>query len=269
MKKIMLCLSVLVCVCTACDREKNELRKGNKAFAKSEFKQAEDAYRASLVADSNYAKAEYNLANASYKQGKDDKLHTAAKYYDSFLKSLSPEDTLNRTNGVYNLGNANFKLSQSDTVKNTEQSATYLRKAAEYYKETLRLNPSDSNAKYNLAMTQYLLKKNEQENKNKRQQQNQQQQQQQQNQNNNSQNRNEDSANRDGERKKQNGDSRNGNGEKKNQKQDSQNAQGEKKDKKEVNRMLEALKNNEKNTLNKIKHQKDDKVQKRRVEKDW
>lgn len=252
MKKIMLCLSVLVCVCTACDREKNELRKGNKAFAKSEFKQAEDAYRASLAADSNYAKAEYNLANASYKQGKDDKLHTAAKYYDSFLKSLSPEDTLNRTNGVYNLGNANFKLSQSDTVKNTEQSTTYLRKAAEYYKETLRLNPSDSNAKYNLAMTQYLLKKNEQENKNNRQQQNQQQQQ---NQNNNSKNRNEDSENR--------------NGEKKNQKQDSQNAQGEKKDKKEVNRMLEALKNNEKNTLNKIKHQKDDKVQKRRVEKDW
>lgn len=253
MKKIMLCLSVLVCVCTACDREKNELRKGNKAFAKSEFKQAEDAYRASLAADSNYAKAEYNLANASYKQGKDDKLHTAAKYYDSFLKSLSPEDTLNRTNGVYNLGNANFKLSQSDTVKNTEQSTTYLQKAAEYYKETLRLNPSDSNAKYNLAMTQYLLKKNEQENKNNRQQQNQQQQQQ--NQNNNSKNRNEDSENR--------------NGEKKNQKQDSQNAQGEKKDKKEVNRMLEALKNNEKNTLNKIKHQKDDKVQKRRVEKDW
>lgn len=253
MKKIMLCLSVLVCVCTACDREKNELRKGNKAFAKSEFKQAEDAYRASLAADSNYAKAEYNLANASYKQGKDDKLHTAAKYYDSFLKSLSPEDTLKRTNGVYNLGNANFKLSQSDTVKNTEQSTTYLQKAAEYYKETLRLNPSDSNAKYNLAMTQYLLKKNEQENKNNRQQQNQQQQQQ--NQNNNSKNRNEDSENR--------------NGEKKNQKQDSQNAQGEKKDKKEVNRMLEALKNNEKNTLNKIKHQKDDKVQKRRVEKDW
>ena len=265
MKKIMLCLSVLVCVCTACDREKNELRKGNKAFAKSEFKQAEDAYRASLAADSNYAKAEYNLANASYKQGKDDKLHIAAKYYDSFLKSLSPEDTLNRTNGVYNLGNANFKLSQSDTVKNTEQSTTYLQKAAEYYKETLRLNPSDSNAKYNLAMTQYLLKKNEQENKNNRQQQNQQQQQQ----NNNSKNRNEDSENRNGERKKQNGDSRNGNGEKKNQKQDSQNAQGEKKDKKEVNRMLEALKNNEKNTLNKIKHQKDDKVQKRRVEKDW
>lgn len=255
MKKIMLCLSVLICVCISCDREKNELRKGNKAFDKSEFKQAEEAYRASLAADSNYAKAEYNLANASYKQDKDDKLHTAAKYYGSFLKSLSPEDTLNRTNGIYNLGNTNFKLSQSDTVKNTEQSTKYLKEAAEYYKETLRLNPSDSNAKYNLAMTQYLLKKNEQENKNNRQQQNQQQQQQQQNQNNNSKNRNEDSENR--------------NGEKKNQKQDSQNAQGEKKDKKEVNRMLEALKNNEKNTLNKIKHQKDDKVQKRRVEKDW
>lgn len=262
MKKIMLCLSVLVCVCTACDREKNELRKGNKAFAKSEFKQAEDAYRASLAADSNYAKAEYNLANASYKQGKDDKLHTAAKYYDSFLKSLSPEDTLNRTNGVYNLGNANFKLSQSDTVKNTEQSTTYLQKAAEYYKETLRLNPSDSNAKYNLAMTQYLLKKNEQENKNNRQQQNQQQQQQQQNQN-------KDSKQQKDEKKNPKDDSQNRNDEKKNQNQDSQNAQGEKKDKKEVNRMLEALKNNEKNTLNKIKHQKDDKVQKRRVEKDW
>lgn len=234
MKKIMLCLSVLICVCIGCDREKNELRKGNKAFDKSEFKQAEEAYRASLAADSNYAKAEYNLANASYKQDKDDKLHTAAKYYGSFLKSLSPKDTLNRTNGIYNLGNTNFKLSQSDTVKNTEQSTKYLKEAAEYYKASLRLTPSDSNAKYNLALTQYLLKKDEQENKNNQQQQNQQQQQQQQNQN-----------------------------------QDSQNAQGERKDKKEVKRMLEALKNNEKNTLNKIKHQKEDKAQKRRVEKDW
>lgn len=262
MKKIMLCLSVLICVCIGCDREKNELRKGNKAFDKSEFKQAEDAYRASLAADSNYAKAEYNLANASYKQDKDDKLHTAAKYYGSFLKSLSPEDTLNRTNGIYNLGNTNFKLSQSDTVKNTEQSTKYLKEAAEYYKASLRLNPSDSNAKYNLALTQYLLKKDEQENKNNQQQQNQQQQQQQQNQN-------KDSKQQKDEKKNPKDDSQNRNDEKKNQNQNSQNAQGGKKDKKEVKRMLEALKNNEKNTLNKIKHQKEDKAQKRRVEKDW
>jgi len=255
MKKIMLCLSVLICVCIGCDREKNELRKGNKAFAKSEFKQAEDAYRASLAADSNYAKAEYNLANASYKQDKDDKLHTAAKYYGSFLKSLSPEDTLNRTNGIYNLGNTNFKLSQSDTVKNTEQSTKYLKEAAEYYKASLRLTPSDSNAKYNLALTQYLLKKDEQENKNNQQQQ--------------QQNQNKDSKQQKDEKKNPKDDSQNRNDEKKNQNQDSQNAQGGKKDKKEVKRMLEALKNNEKNTLNKIKHQKEDKAQKRRVEKDW
>lgn len=255
MKRNILFLLAMVCVCIACNREKNELRKGNKAFDKSEFKQAEEAYRAALAADTNYAKAEYNLANALYKQGKDDKLHMAAGYYETFLKSQSSEDSLNRANGTYNLGNAVFGLSQSDTVKNTDKSGRYLKKAAECYKESLRLNPSDSNAKYNLALTQYLLKKNEEQKKNNKQQQEQQSQQEQQNQNGQSQN--------------QNGDSKKQNGERENREQNTRETQAEKRDKQEVNRMLEALKNNEKNTLNKIKHRREVKTQKRRVEKDW
>lgn len=269
MKRNILFLLALVCVCIACDREKNELRKGNKAFDKSEFKQAEEAYRASLAADTNYTKAEYNLANALYKQGKDDKLHMAAGYYETFLKSQSSEDSLNRANGTYNLGNAVFGLSQSDTVKNTDKSRLYLKKAAECYKESLRLNPSDSNAKYNLALTQYLLKKNEEQKKNNKQQQEQQSQQEQQNQNGQSKNQNGDSEKQNTDSKKRNGDSQNQNGERENREQNAREAQAEKRDKQEVNRMLEALKNNEKNTLNKIKHRREGKIQKRRVEKDW
>lgn len=249
MKRNILFLLAMVCVCIACNREKNELRKGNKAFDKSEFKQAEEAYRAALAADTNYAKAEYNLANALYKQGKDDKLHMAAGYYETFLKSQSSEDSLNRANGTYNLGNAVFGLSQSDTVKNTDKSGRYLKKAAECYKESLRLNPSDSNAKYNLALTQYLLKKNEEQKKNNKQQQEQQ--------------------NQNGQSQNQNGDSKKQNGERENREQNTRETQAEKRDKQEVNRMLEALKNNEKNTLNKIKHRREVKAQKRRVEKDW
>lgn len=265
MKRNILFLLALVCVCIACDREKNELRKGNKAFDKSEFKQAEEAYRAALAADTNYAKAEYNLANALYKQGKDDKLHMAAGYYEAFLKSQSSEDSLNRANGTYNFGNAVFGLSQSDTVKNTDKFGLYLKKAAECYKESLRLNPSDSNAKYNLALTQYLLKKNEEQKKNNKQQQSQQQQ----NQNGKSKNQNGDSEKQNADSKKRNGDSQNQNGERENREQNAREAQAEKRDKQEVNRMLEALKNNEKNTLNKIKHRREGKAQKRRVEKDW
>ena len=161
MKRTILYLLAVVSLCCGCDKEKNALREGNKQFEKKAFDKAESAYRNSLAADSLYKTAEYNLAAASYKQGKSDKLLSAAKYYESYLLSLDHNDTLQTSACTYDMANTYFQISQSDSIKASEQSKLFLQKAAELYKQSLRLNPQDTNAKYNLALTQHLLKEEE------------------------------------------------------------------------------------------------------------
>lgn len=255
MKRTILYLLAVVSLCCGCDKEKNALREGNKQFEKKAFDKAESAYRNSLAADSLYKTAEYNLAAASYKQGKSDKLLSAAKYYESYLLSLDHNDTLQTSACTYDIANTYFQISQSDSIKASEQSKLFLQKAAELYKQSLRLNPQDTNAKYNLALTQHLLKEDEQQ-KNDQQQQQQQDQNQQQNQ-------------QQQQQKQQQQQSNNQNQDKNKQDNNRQMSSGENKDKKQMEKMLEALKNNEKRTLNKIKRKEDASAQKRRIEKDW
>ncbi|MCI6644951.1 MAG: hypothetical protein MSH09_02990 [Bacteroidales bacterium] len=255
MKRTILYLLAVVSLCCGCDKEKNALREGNKQFEKKAFDKAESAYRNSLAADSLYKTAEYNLAAASYKQGKSDKLLSAAKYYESYLLSLDHNDTLQTSTCTYDMANTYFQISQSDSIKASEQSKLFLQKAAELYKQSLRLNPQDTNAKYNLALTQHLLKEDEQQ-KNDQQQQQQQDQNQQQNQ-------------QQQQQKQQQQQNNNQNQDKNKQDDNRQMSSGENKDKKQMEKMLEALKNNEKRTLNKIKRKEDASAQKRRIEKDW
>lgn len=255
MKRTILYLLAVVSLCCGCDKEKNALREGNKQFEKKAFDKAESAYRNSLAADSLYKTAEYNLAAASYKQGKSDKLLSAAKYYESYLLSLDHNDTLQTSACTYDMANTYFQISQSDSIKASEQSKLFLQKAAELYKQSLRLNPQDTNAKYNLALTQHLLKEDEQQ-KNDQQLQQQQDQNQQQNQ-------------QQQQQKQQQQQNNNQNQDKNKQNDNRQMSSGENKDKKQMEKMLEALKNNEKRTLNKIKRKEDASAQKRRIEKDW
>ncbi len=255
MKRTILYLLAVVSLCCGCDKEKNALREGNKQFEKKAFDKAESAYRNSLAADSLYKTAEYNLAAASYKQGKSDKLLSAAKYYESYLLSLDHNDTLQTSACTYDMANTYFQISQSDSIKASEQSKLFLQKAAELYKQSLRLNPQDTNAKYNLALTQHLLKEEEKQ-KNDQQQQQQQDQNQQQNQ-------------QQQQQKQQQQQNNNQNQDKNKQNDNRQMSSGENKDKKQMEKMLEALKNNEKRTLNKIKRKEDASAQKRRIEKDW
>lgn len=242
---LIFCLLVFF---SSCDKEKNKLRDGNDFYQEKDYAKAEEQYRKSLVEDSTYLKAQYNLANASYKQQNQEKLQTALKYYEGFLKGNSFNDTLNNANAIYNRGNVNFQMFNTDTTSEAGSNTQFLQKALEDYKQTLRLNPNDSAAKYNLALTQFLLNKHQNQQQNN---QNQQQQQQEQEQKQNQQQKKQ-------EQKKED-----------NQNQNQPPQPQRMKDKKDTERMLEALKNNEKNTLEKVKKKEEQQVQKRYIEKDW
>ncbi len=227
MKKLVFGILILF-IFASCDKEKNYLREGNRDFEEKQYAKAEDNFRKSLNIDSTYKKAQFNLANSTYKQNKEDQYNQSLLYYEKALAQDTIMDTLFTANTLYNRGNTNFKLALLDSLEKGEKYTEGLKKAVEDYKKALKLNPQDTSAKYNLSLAMRLLKLNQNQNK------------------------------------------QNKNQEDKNQQQKSkQQEQNKPKQNQDSKRMLEALKNNEKNTLEKLKKEKDKKVINSRNNKDW
>lgn len=227
MKKLVFGILILF-IFASCDKEKNYLREGNKDFEEKQYAKAEDNFRKSLNIDSTYKKAQFNLANSTYKQNKEDQYNLSLLYYEKALAQDTIMDTLFTANTLYNRGNTNFKLALLDSLEKGEKYTEGLKKAVEDYKKALKLNPQDTSAKYNLSLAMRLLKQNQNQNK---------------------QNKNQEDKNQ--------------------QQKPKQQEQNKPKQNQDSKRMLEALKNNEKNTLEKLKKEKDKKVINSRNNKDW
>ncbi|OFY04970.1 MAG: hypothetical protein A2W93_12235 [Bacteroidetes bacterium GWF2_43_63] len=192
---------------------------GNKAYRNKEFDKASGLYRKSLEQKNNYNfQARYNLANSMYKSGD---FESARETYAGILNDSLDNRTQSRL--YHNIGNTYMQQ------KNYEQSVNA-------YKNALRLNPSDDDARYNLSYALQLLKKQQQQN-----------QQNQQNKQNQNKDKNEDKDQNKDENKDQN----------KNQEkqQDQQKNQEQKKNEissGQADQMLKALQNKEKQTQREI-----------------
>ena len=152
--------------------ERALVRKGNRQYNKGEYEASIGRYEEALKAAPGQFEATYNLGNALYKAERFDRAEqTMVQAAADSLRS----DT-ERAEAFYNLGNAQFKQQK-------------YKEALESYKQSLRLNPADMEAKYNYAYTKRLLDQdqnggggNDQQNQNQDQNQQDQQNQQQQNQ---------------------------------------------------------------------------------------
>ncbi|MDD2576441.1 MAG: hypothetical protein PHG98_03255 [Bacteroidales bacterium] len=164
MKKLVFGILILF-IFASCDKEKNYLREGNRDFEEKQYAKAEDNFRKSLNIDSTYKKAQFNLANSTYKQNKEDQYNQSLLYYEKALAQDTIMDTLFTANTLYNRGNTNFKLALLDSIEKGEKYNEGLKKAVEDYKKTLKLNPQDTSAKYNLSLAMRLLKQNQNQNK--------------------------------------------------------------------------------------------------------
>lgn len=128
--------------------EKSHIIKGNKEYMQSDFLKAESQYKIALGKDGNSLKANYNLGNSLYNQKKFDE---ARAHYDQVLK--------------------NEKASKSDKAKALHNvGKTYLdenqfQKAMQNFKESLRLNPSDDETRYNYALAKKRLKEEQEKEK--------------------------------------------------------------------------------------------------------
>ena len=214
--------------------ERSLVRKGNRQYNKGNYEQSAGRYEQALQAAPGQFEAIYNLGNALYKAERFDRAEQTMQ--QAAADSLCADTE--RAEAFYNLGNAQFKQQK-------------YQEALESYKQSLRLNPSDMEAKYNYAYTKRLLDENKDQNQDQDKDQNQNDQSQQ-------------NPDQKGDQKDQKGDPKDQQGD---QKQNPQEGKGDKKDQgdqqgqptpsgispQEQQQMLDAIQAQEDKTQEKLK----------------
>ena len=168
-------------------KERGLVRKGNRQFKREQFEKSVDSYQRALQHDSTSFEAKYDLASALYRTERYDKA-------EKTLLSIAGDTTrteLERGEVAYNLGNTQFAQQK-------------YKEALSSYRQAMRCNPDDEDAKFNYAFTKRLIQQQEQQQQqNQDQNQQNQNQQQQQNQDKN-QDQNEDQQNDQNQQQPQN-----------------------------------------------------------------
>lgn len=225
---------------TNAQTDKGLIRHGNNEFKNGNFSEAEVNYRKSL--DKEYSpKAQFNLGDALYEQ----------KNYEDAEKNFSEVTERNvskeiESDAYYNLGN---------TYMAQEKYA----EAFDSYKKSLKTNPKNEDARYNLEYARWKMIQQQQQQQQNQQQDNQQKQDQEQKQDQQQQQQNQQQDQQQQQDQKQD----------QQQEQQQQQQQQQQMSKEDAERMLKALENQEKKTMEDINDKKAAQMQKRKSQKDW
>jgi tetratricopeptide (TPR) repeat protein len=137
------------------------LRDGDKMFEEGRYTDAETAYRKALAEEAKSGTA-YNLGNSMFLQNR---IPEALAEYQKTV--MTAEDPGVKARAYYNMGNAYFQNNEFGQSINA-------------YKESLKINPNDPDAKKNLMLAMRQLKQQQEQQNPEQQQQEQQQNEQQQ-----------------------------------------------------------------------------------------
>ena len=143
---------------------KLKLNEGNQAYKNGDFNKSSSNYEKSLSEDKKNLAAFYNSGNASYMSGD---FESARESFNSFISKTNNID--DKSKAHYNIGNS-FLTEYAKEAKEKGQapSSDILKNAVKEYQQSLRFNPNDKDARYNLSYAMKLLQnqeKQEQENK--------------------------------------------------------------------------------------------------------
>ncbi|MCE8172577.1 tetratricopeptide repeat protein [Porphyromonas gingivalis] len=125
---------------------REEVRRARQVYRRHQYANAEVAYRKALSKDSTFTEARFGLAGTQYAQGRTDE---ALQNYAALVQdpTLTPK---RRAELMHNLGNSFMKKKD-------------YRQSVEAYKHSLRINPTDEETRYNLALAMKLLQKQQQQ----------------------------------------------------------------------------------------------------------
>lgn len=127
-------------------KERGLVRRGNREFRREHFEKSVDSYQRALQHDSTCFEAKYDLASALYRTERYDK---AEKTLLSIVgDSIRTEKE--RGEVAYNLGNTQFAQQK-------------YKEALSSYRQAMRCNPNDEDAKFNYAFTKRLIQQQEQQ----------------------------------------------------------------------------------------------------------
>jgi len=150
-------------------KERRLINKGNDLYKERKFVEAQSIYEEALKENASSAEARYNLGLSQIKQvvNTADTISSSRALADGARKNFSDVAALARTKPGL-AAKANFNLG------NIEFHAKDYQKAIDYYKQALRIDPSDDKARKNLRIAQKnLQKQNQNQNNSKNQNQNQ------------------------------------------------------------------------------------------------
>ena len=157
-KYIVVALLILICgeVSAQQMKERGLVRKGNREFKREHFEKSVDSYQRALQHDSTSFEAKYDLASALYRTERYDK---AEKTLLGIVNDTTRTE-LERGEVAYNLGNTQFAQQK-------------YKEALSSYRQAMRCNPNDEDAKFNYAFTKRLIQQQEQQQQQQNQDQNQ------------------------------------------------------------------------------------------------
>lgn len=229
--------------------DKRDVRKGNRDFRKENYRESEIDYMKALVKDSTSIAANYNIANAYYRQGN---MEQAAKTLDR-VKEAAPAS----------VSAADYHFNRGDVALAMKDYQT----AVSAFEQSLILRPDDLDAKENYIYAKKMLQ-NQQDNQDQNQdnQDNQDQNQDNQDQNQDNQDQNQDNQdNQDQNQDNQDQGDQNQDQEKPQQQQ----GQQPKISPQAAQQMLQAIQAKEKETQDKVKEQKAKALKARQKDKNW
>lgn len=249
MKRLMILILALVSAVTvSAQTDRKEVRAGNKAFRKGDFRKSEIDYRRAVLKDSLSVAAQYNLASSLYRQ---DDYEGAQKALSSIAETVS---------GIEAAGTkADFYFNQGD-VALAQKDYAY---AVKSFRQSLLLRPDDMDAKENYIYAKEMLRQS-QDNQGGQDGDNSQNQDDQNNQNNQNDQNNQDNN------QQQNNDNQQQNNQNQQNPQDQNNAAAEGNiSRQQARQMLNAIQAKEKETQDKVKKEKAEMLKSRQKEKNW
>lgn len=153
MKYLLIILAVMISFSGVSQSHKIELNKGNSFYEQEQYNNALFHYDSAMNIESNYYLAYYNSGNANYSIAQISNDSLKANYFDKavsfFSSSISDAKTKQeKANSFYNSGNARLEQNK-------------LKESIESYKDALRNNPQDEEARYNLSYAMLKLQAQE------------------------------------------------------------------------------------------------------------
>jgi len=236
--------------------EKKLIREGNDLFEEDNYSEAEIEYRKSLTEKPGYYKGTFNLGDAMYKQ---ENYEESGKLFNEVAEISNESDV--KASAYYNLGN-------------TFLSEDKFKESIEAYKKSLRLNPDDDDAKYNLEYARKKLNEQQQQEQNQDKDQDKDKDKDKKDQDKDQDKKDKDKQDQDkkdqeDQKDKKDQDKKDQNKDSDQNKDQQQQPQPQQISKQDAQRMLDALKNDEKKTLQKLQIQKAKAAKSTKTEIDW